>query len=408
MNKQAVKSTILENKDLLVEELMETKQLLEDATLRNDSLATRFNHFSRVVEQGPIAVIITNLDGNIEYVNQKFELITGYTPAEVIGKNTNILKSNKTSKDVYSELWETITAGKEWSGILHNRKKDGSYFWERAIISQTVDHSGEPSHYVAVKEDITAIREYESKLEKEKLKYFHHSKMAEIGMLASSILHEVNNPISAINGLIYEIKELTNNIDNDQKQHIHANIDLILEKTEHLTEITYEISDFTSPHSGGRELVDLNSLVRSTCRLIQFDKRWVNINLVEKLDNQLPAIFAIKDQLTHLILNLLVNAADAVEQNENRQPTIAITTTKIGEQILLSIIDNGCGIKRDTQQHVFEAFYTTKPPGKGTGLGLSLCNSIAETHNGIIEIDSAVNKGTEMRIILPIGTNFTD
>jgi diguanylate cyclase (GGDEF)-like protein/PAS domain S-box-containing protein len=118
---------------------------------REESLIT----LSTVVEQSPVSIMMVDLDGNIIYVNPMFELVTGYSPEEVIGRNPRILSGGKKFKHEYRELWDTLLAGKTWSGEFHNRKKDGSLFWERATISPVVNELGMPMHYLAIKEDIT-------------------------------------------------------------------------------------------------------------------------------------------------------------------------------------------------------------------------------------------------------------
>ncbi len=388
--------------------LKETKQQLIDTQKRCQDLETQLSHFSKAVEQGPAAVMITDANSNIVYVNRKFEIVSGYSERDIIGKTPSILKSGKTPPKTYEQLWSTITKGKEWSGIFQNRRKNGELFWERAVISGVRDATGTISHYIGVKEDITKEKEFESKLDEEKLKFFHQSKMAEVGLLASSILHEVSNPIASIRGLILEIMDTVENNNILREQLAPDNLELILEQADRLASITHDISDFTSPQSGDQQLIDLNSVIRSTCHLIQFDKRWRNINLILDLDKQIPALIGIKDQLTHLLINLLVNAADAVESNASKALSITVRTICVGDNIHLSVIDNGCGMNSETQEHAFDPFYTTKLPGHGTGLGLSLSHSIVEAHQGSIEIDSTVNKGSEMRVILPTGARIRE
>ncbi len=117
---------------------------------------------SRAVEQSPASIVITDCAGNIEYVNPKFIQVTGYTLAEALGKNPRILKSGEMSPEAYVVLWQTITAGKEWSGEFHNKKKNGELYWESASISPIRDLAGRVTHYVAVKEDITARKQTEA------------------------------------------------------------------------------------------------------------------------------------------------------------------------------------------------------------------------------------------------------
>ena len=139
-------------------------------SLERERVAENIRKLSHAVEQSPVSVVITDVEGHIEYVNRKFTLVTGYTPEEVLGKNPRILKSGDLSEEMYRNVWKTITSGGTWSGEFHNRKKNGELFWEWADISPLVNDSGKITHFVAVKEDITerkkiaeALRESESR-----------------------------------------------------------------------------------------------------------------------------------------------------------------------------------------------------------------------------------------------------
>jgi PAS domain S-box-containing protein len=374
----------------------------EVATLRALQLDTedQLRRFVQAVEQGPVTVVITDVAGNIEYVNPKFEEVTGYSAAEVTGQNPRILKSGKTSDDQYEELWSTISSGREWRGVFLNRKKNGDHFWERATISPVIGVNGKTTHYVGVKEDITDLRRIEADIEEQRLKYFHQSKMAEVGLLAASILHEVANPVAAIHGII---SAMLQDLEKDQKSEEHAeDLRLVLSLTHRLTDITREIAEFSSPQPDKIELVDLNGIIRSTCHLAQLDQRWRNITLSIDLDQQIPAIMGYKDQLSHLLINLLSNATDAVNEEQSRQPIISVRTACEGNQVVLTVKDNGVGMSQDVIERATDAFFTTKKAGQGTGLGLSLCDSIIEAHGAEMKIKSLIGVGTEMSIYLPL------
>ena len=122
----------------------------------------KLRELSRAVEQSPASIVITDCAGNIEYVNPRFIEITGYSLAEALGKNPRILKSGEKGPEAYRELWETITAGKEWRGEFHNKKRNGELYWESASISPIRDLAGRVTHFVAVKEDITARKQNEA------------------------------------------------------------------------------------------------------------------------------------------------------------------------------------------------------------------------------------------------------
>jgi PAS domain S-box-containing protein len=139
--------------------------VVRDITERKQ-MEEKLRQLSRAVEQSPASIVITNPAGDIEYVNPKFVSVTGYTLAEVLGKNPRVLKSGEKSPEAYRELWETITAGKEWRGEFHNKKKNSELYWESASISPIRDLAGHVTHFVAVKEDITAQKQNEAERDK--------------------------------------------------------------------------------------------------------------------------------------------------------------------------------------------------------------------------------------------------
>ena len=244
------------------------------------------------------------------------------------------------------------------------------------------------------------LKERERQLHVERHKYYHREKMAAIGDLAAGIAHEIGNPISAIAGIAQSMQEipLSGPCADGEDPCPSA---MILAQTARLAAIAREISGFATPAPAEHQLIDLNELLRSTCRFVRYDRRFRTINLDMNLNHQLPAVNAIGDRLTQVVMNLLFNAADALEDMQDRAPTIRITTSASGSEVCLAVADNGCGMDQNTLDHAFEAFFTTKRPGRGTGLGLALCYSIIAEHGGRIELDSTPNKGTCVRVLLP-------
>jgi PAS domain S-box-containing protein len=397
----------------LKKELQQLRHALENSQHQLDNFSrkgfceTRCRNYAYVVENTPVAVVITNKNGLIEFVNPKFEEISGYKSAEVIGKNPNILKSGETDASEYAELWNIISSGKQWTGVFHNRRKNGELFWERAVIAGIRDEKGEISHFIAIKEDITALRQANKKLEHERLKIIQQSKMAEIGLLASGILHEVGNPIAAIRGLICDIKDSCEQTDTSQEalyKRVDQQLAQVLSEVDRITGITMDISEFTYSHHSKVELQDINALINTTCRLIQYDKRWSNIDLRVILDAELPAINFIKDQMAQVLINLISNAAYAVEHETSKQSTIHVSTYHDDENIFIVIKDNGCGIDQKNLPKIFDSFFTSKAPGEGSGLGLAICKSIIDDHHGSIKINSRVGTATEVCLSLPVET----
>lgn len=248
------------------------------------------------------------------------------------------------------------------------------------------------------------LDKHEKTLELERQKSFHQEKMAAMGTLTAGIAHEVGNPIAAISALVKEIidEKLSGRALHMDEADL-CKLHMVLDNAHRLGNITREISGLVRPQSEEFELFDLNALIRSTCNLMRYDKRWKKIQVDFFLDKNLPAINGISDQLTQIVMNLLVNALDALNAvNDAQQPQITIRTGLDGEYVYLSIEDNGQGMDASILEKAKQEFFTTKGRGKGTGLGLSLCNSIVEFHHGRLDICSTSGKGTTVHVYLPL------
>ncbi|OGB23097.1 MAG: hypothetical protein A3I66_08785 [Burkholderiales bacterium RIFCSPLOWO2_02_FULL_57_36] len=253
---------------------------------------------------------------------------------------------------------------------------------------------------IAINNMASTLDTREKELMMERQKYFHQEKMAAIGTLAAGVAHEIGNPIAAISGIAQDMAERRNaNCDIALCQPCRP--DLIHIQTQRIASITREISEFASHQTVEPQLLDLNGLLRSASALMRYDKRSRRIALNFNLDSQLPAFYGVADQATQVIMNLLVNAMDALEEVFDRPPSITIATRAQNGQVRLSIEDNGCGMDSATLARVFEAFFTTKAVGHGTGLGLSLCYSIMQKNGGSISIDSTLGRGTCVQALFP-------
>ena len=166
--------------------------VFHDITERNIA-EKRLRQLSRATEQSPIAVVITNLQGIIEYVNPQFEAVTGYGLQEVLGRNPRILQSGQTTPVVYADLWETLHAGQTWRGDFYNCKKNGELFIEHAVIAPILDSNGAVTHYVALKEDITQQVQRQGQLQ---------SALQEKTALLNEVHHRVKNNLQVITSLL--------------------------------------------------------------------------------------------------------------------------------------------------------------------------------------------------------------
>lgn len=245
------------------------------------------------------------------------------------------------------------------------------------------------------------LRRHEMQLELIRQQRFHKEKMAAIGSLAAVVAHEINNPLSAIAGAaqaMIDQRAMYGSLDRRATRHP----DMILEQARRVMDITRRISQFSTPQSTEPELLDLNSLIRNTVDFVSFDRRFGTVKMLLDLDPQLPAIYAVGDHLTQVIINLLVNAADATEGRLDPKPGIVVATRRQEGFAVITVTDGGMGMDKDTLAHAFEEYFTTKPPGKGSGIGLAVSKSLIEAGGGAITIESEPGTGTTVTLRFPV------
>ncbi len=272
---------------------------------------------------------------------------------------------------------------------------------ERNVLTPVTRNDEVGELMQAVNQMAKALDEREKELVIARQKYFHQEKMAAVGALAAGVAHEIGNPIAAMSGVLQEM--VLEQSTGKRKMNEGSKLSMLQTHIHRLSAITREISEYAAPQPLERQLLDLNGLVRTTAGLMGYDKRMRRVNLRLNLDSQLPAIYGVADQLTQVIMNLLINAADALESVDNRAQEITLQTEVVNGNVRLTVADNGSGIDKETLSRVFEAFFTTKR--KGNGLGLSLCYSIITGHGGTIEIDSTPGEGTKVLVLLPLPTD---
>lgn len=356
--------------------------------------------FSYAVEQSPVSIIITDLQGNIEFANPHFSRLTGYEEYELLGQNPRVLKSGFTSLSDYKNLWDTILEGREWSGEFQNRKKNGEIYWERALIAPVRNNASVITHFIAIKEDITDRKKLESQLQ-------HSQKMEAVGQLAGGIAHDFNNILTAIIGYasILQLKLPDGSA-------FTATAGQILAAAERGASLTQGLLAFSRKQTSNPGQIDLNEIIERIEKLLL---RLINedIHLKTMLTSQPLVVLADSIQIEQVLMNLATNARDAMPEGG----TIVISTERVkidaafvsangfgdpGDYAMLTFSDTGEGIDNETAKRIFEPFYTTKETGKGTGLGLSIVYGIIKKYNGYITCHSSPDRGTAFRIYLPI------
>ncbi len=218
-------------------------------------------------------------------------------------------------------------------------------------------------------------------------------KLAAMGTLAAGVAHEVNNPLASISSLI-QMMQARSDLPDDAGDKLR----LISAQIKRITQVTNDMTNFARTRPAARSVIDVNKIVETSLRLASFDSTFQNLVIHTDLSDGLTKIVADADQLQQVVLNLLLNARDAMPGGG----TVTIATVHIGAEIVISIADSGGGIDDDTAGHIFDPFFTTKPTGKGTGLGLAVCYGIVTAHGGRIELAENEPTGTIFNVILPV------
>jgi PAS domain S-box-containing protein len=351
------------------------------------------------IEQAAEGVVITDADGTIQYVNPALEKMTGHDSEELVGKNPRVLKSGEQGHAFYQHLWETIKQGQVWTGRFVNKRKDGGRYHADATISPVRDDSGKIVNFVAVQRDITEHLELSRQLQQAQ-------KMEAVGTLAGGVAHDFNNLLQVVLG--YSDLVLA---DDDLPDQFRNDLEKILLAGRNGADLVRRLLTFSRKSEPKPLDLDLNQRIRQTRKLLKRTvPKMIDIDLV--LAEDLAGIHADPTQIDQVLMNLAVNARDAMPGGG----TLVIETANVvlddeyarshleaepGRYVLLQVSDTGSGMDRETLEHIFEPFYTTKGPGEGTGLGLAMVFGIVKQHHGFINCYSEAGHGSAFKIYLP-------
>lgn len=369
-----------------------------DITQRKKAEAER-ERLVTAIDQLAEAIIITDTEGMIRYVNPAFETITGFKREETIGRTPAMLRSGKHDGAFYENLWETLWRGEIWQGNLVNRRKDGSLYEEEATIAPVRDGSGSITNYVAVKRDVTAQNELERQLQQAQ-------RMETVGQLAGGVAHDFNNLLTMING---HCEFLMNGFEPDDP--LCRDVEGIRKASKQAQRLTRQLLTFGRRQYVEPKCIDLGTLIQDMKKMIT---RLVGESIELKVDisEKLSGIEADPGQMEQLIVNLAINARDAMEEGgvmtfeavdvqlDSRFAMSQIDVTP-GSYVRLAVSDTGCGMDDDVRRHIYEPFFTTKESGKGTGLGLATVYGIVKQSGGHIQCSSEPGKGTTFMIHFP-------
>ncbi len=358
---------------------------------------------SWAVENSPASVVITDRDGNIEYVNPKFTAITGYPREEVMGRNPRILNAGALPKSFYADLWSTILRGEEWHGQMVNRKKNGETYWEQASISPIKDPSGKITHFVGVKEDITERITAAQDLARAK-------EAAEAASRAKSIFlaqmsHEIRTPMNAILGFSQLMLR-----DPDLTPGQRSTLDIINKSGEHLLALIDDVLEMSKIEAGRATVTvtpfDLEDMVWTLEAMFRVRAEAKGLRFTVSRAEPMPRI-VVGDQskIRQILINLLGNAIKFTTTGAVELKVAAIPDHARGLLLSAEVIDSGPGIPSEEQEAIFQYFEQAsagRREGSGTGLGLAISRHYARVMGGELTVRSEPGKGSKFSFVISL------
>ena len=372
--------------------------VLTDITEQKRAEADR-ERLIAAIEQSGEAILITDPVGEIQYVNAAFETVTGYDCDEALGQNPRILRSGQHDGQFYRQMWETLLGGNVWQGRMVNRRKDGSRYTVDTAISPVRDHLGRIVNFVGVSRDVTAHLQQAAQLQQSQ-------KMESIGRLAGGVAHDFNNLLSVILGYVgLALRDV------DADSPLRSHLLEIRYASERAAELTRQLLAF-----GRRQVLqpmafDLNAVLTDMENMLRrILGEDIDLRLV--LDSGLGAILADPGQIEQVIMNLVINARDAMPLGGKL--TIETANIEMDDQfaaahadlpsmsyVRMAVTDTGSGMNSVTLARAFEPFFSTKEHGLGTGLGLPTAHGIVKQSGGDIRVYSELDRGTTFKVYLP-------
>lgn len=284
---------------------------------------------------------------------------------------------------------------------------DGAIRWIENRTYPVKDNNNEITSITGISENITERKQYEMELQEKQAQLVHAGRLASLGEMATGLAHEINQPLAGISLIVQEFQKILGRR-NITDEELNSGLDDLASLVKRMSKTIKHIRTFARQDTLAVAPVVINDSILNAISLLEEQLRLHEISVVKQLDETLPEISGEQNQLEQVWLNLIANARDAVDEKQVQTPdhkkiiTISTRYCATSNSVEILIIDNGTGITRETEERVFEPFYTTKVPGKGTGLGLSISYGIIETHGGIIKVKSNEGNGTIASVTLPV------
>ncbi|NUM89765.1 MAG: PAS domain S-box protein [Bdellovibrionales bacterium] len=351
--------------------------------------------FFRCVEYSTEALMITDADSRLLWVNQAWQRIYGYSMDEILGETPRILRSSHQDDNFYRAMWADVLEKGFWRGEIVNRAKSGREVPVLLTINPYKSEEGVIEGFLGIAVDMTEKKQLEAQI-------LQADRLASIGLLASGLAHEIGTPLGVIRGRAEYLQQIARN-----NETVAKGMDVIITQIDRISKLIYSLLNLArSDKSEAARPVNVLRACQDVHNLVEQKTQKSSVALCCEIPDH-ATVQAESDKLIQVLLNLVMNALHAVEKRLRAQPAppgkIRISASEHPDTWIVTVEDNGTGISRANLRLLFKPFFTTKDPGEGTGLGLAITERIIQSWGGSVSVESTEGSGTRFHLTLPKG-----
>lgn len=368
--------------------------------LQKEFVGAYMAKLSSALEQAADSVIITDHNRSIEYVNPSFENMTGYTREEVLGKKAYFLRSGPAQPALYDELWQSISSGGVYRGIIINRKKDGSVYHEQKTITPLKDEQGNITHFISTGHDISDLVKAEEQDRLHKAEFAHVARLGVLGEMTSGLAHELNQPLCAITTYAQTCVRIIQS-ENYKMEDVSYGLKQLIKQAELGGDIFRRLRDFARKEENPQTPSNIRDIISEVQDFTRSECLQNQIELSLHVPADLPPVRVDPIQIEQVLINLVRNSMDALQDVEEGRRRLVISAKRYKKNFIsVSVSDTGNGCSEEVAQRLYEPFFTTKKSGLGIGLGIS--QTIVLTHGGNLWLEKNSNNGATFSFTLEI------
>lgn len=384
-------------------ELLGFAKVMRDITERvaaEEALRTREAHLRSILETVPDAMIVIDEQARIQFFSAAAERLFGYKDQEIIGENINILMPEPYRGQHDGYMHRYLTTGERRiigiGRVVVGQSKDGATFPIELAVGEM--RSGGQRYFTGFIRDLTERQKTEARLQELQSELVHMSRFTALGEMASTLAHEINQPLTAIANYLKGCRRILQRMEGQDVPMLEGAVNQAAEQALRAGQVIRHLREFVARGESERHLESLPKLVQEASALALVGAREKGVRVTYQFDPEAPMVLADRIQIQQVLLNLIRNAIEAMEGSPRRELVIATQSLPKEELVEVSVSDTGTGIEPEVLERLFQPFVTTKK--HGMGVGLSICRTIVESHGGKIWIESEVGRGTTFRFTL--------